>query len=291
VDWAIEDAGVRNNAGSEAYIIGNPGSGLHLSLLNQLGYTKAATPQRRYDGLEFTVERRLRNNYYFNTNYTYSRLYGNYSGLASSDEAGRTSPGVNRFFDLPHLGFTALGTPDNGRLATDRPHVFNAYGAYIYNWGGSKNQESTFSFFTTAQSGTPQTTTIGYITTSIFTARGDLGRTETFTNTDFLYTHKYKFGRDNRFTAAFDFNVLNLLDEKNITGLFTSKSAVTMSASTFGLSEVAATNAYTGGTLLSSINTYLAGTSTVLNRTDGRYRMASSFQGPRTVRLGFRVLF
>ena len=169
--------------------------------------------------------------------------------------------------------------------------MFNAYGAYIYNWGGSKNQESTFSFFTTAQSGTPQTTTIGYITTSIFTARGDLGRTETFTNTDFLYTHKYKFGRDNRFTAAFDFNVLNLLDEKNITGLFTSKSAVTMSASTFGLSEVAATNAYTGGTLLSSINTYLAGTSTVLNRTDGRYRMASGFQGPRTVRLGFRVLF
>jgi hypothetical protein len=36
-----------------------------------------------------------------------TRLYGNYSGLASSDEAGRTSPGVNRFFDLPHLGFTA----------------------------------------------------------------------------------------------------------------------------------------------------------------------------------------
>ncbi len=291
VDWAIEDAGVRNNAGSEAYIIGNPGSGLHLSLLKQLGYTKAATPERRYDGLEFTVERRLRNNYYFNTNYTYSRLYGNYSGLASSDEAGRTSPGVNRFFDLPHLGFTAAGTPDNGRLATDRPHVFNAYGAYIYNWGGSKNQESTFSFFTTAQSGTPQTSTIGFITTSIFLGRGDLGRTETFTNTDFLYTHKYKFGRDNRFTAAFDFNVLNLLDEKNITGLYTSKSAVTMSAATFGLSEVDATNAYTGGTLLSAINTYLAGNATTLNRTDGRYRMASGFQGPRTVRLGFRLLF
>jgi hypothetical protein len=61
-------------------------------------------------------------------------LYGNYSGLASSDEAGRTSPGVNRFFDLPHLGFTVAGAPDNGRLATDCPHVFNAYGAYDFKW-------------------------------------------------------------------------------------------------------------------------------------------------------------
>ena len=46
-----------------------------------------------------------------------------------------SSPGVNRFFDLPHLGFTAAGAPDNGRLATDRPHVFNASGTYMLNWG------------------------------------------------------------------------------------------------------------------------------------------------------------
>ena len=111
-------------------------------------------------------------------NYTYSRLYGNYSGLASSDEAGRTSPGVNRFFDLPHLGFTAEGNPDNGRLATDRPHVFNAYGAYIFDWMGNKANETTASFFTTIESGTPVTSTVGFYTTSIFLHRGDLGRTQ-----------------------------------------------------------------------------------------------------------------
>ena len=31
-----------------------------------------------------------------------------------------------------------LVNEDNGRLETDRPHVFNAYGAYIFNWLGAK---------------------------------------------------------------------------------------------------------------------------------------------------------
>jgi len=293
VDSAIEDAGIETPEGSEAYIIGNPGEGLHLQLLQSLGYTKSTKPQRRYDGLEVSLEKRLSNNYYFNANYTYSRLYGNYSGLASSDEAGRTSPGVNRFFDLPFIGFTAAGIPDNGRLATDRPHVFNAYGAYIYDWFGKKDNSTEFSFFTTAQSGTPVTSQIVFITTTIFTKRGDLGRTETLTQTDFSVSHKYRFGRDNRFTMAFDFNVLNLFDEKNVTGIYTLKTAVTLTPTTFGYGNnvVGAINAYTAGQLLTPINTYLQGTATALNRTDARYGQPNAFQGPRSVRFGFRLLF
>lgn len=290
VDSAIEDAGIINSEGSEAYIIGNPGEGLHAQLLRDLGYTKVTKPQRRYDGLEFSVEKRLSNNYYFNANYTYSRLYGNYSGLASSDEAGRTSPGVNRFFDLPFIGFTAAGNPDNGRLATDRPHVFNAYGAYIHDWFGKKDNSTELSFFTTAQSGTPQTSQITFITATLFTERGDLGRTEMFTQTDFNVSHKYRFGRDNRFTAAFDFNVLNLFDEKNVTGFYTLKSAVTISPSSlgFGQNYVGAINAYTSGSLLTPINNFLAAAA---NRTDARWGQPNSYQGPRSVRFGFRFLF
>jgi hypothetical protein len=288
VVWAVEDAGVRNNAGSEAYILGNPGSGLHLQLLQQLGYTKSTTPQRDYNGFDISLDKRLANHYYFNLNYTYSRLYGNYSGLASSDEAGRTSPGVNRFFDLPHLGWTATGQKDNGLLATDRPNVFNAYGAYIFDWMGSKTNSTELSFFQTFQSGTPQTTFISYITALPFTKRGDLGRTPMLSQTDFMLSHKYKFGRDDRFTLAADLNILNLWDQRIVTGLFTTKSAVTLSPATFGLSEVAGANAWTSGALLSQINTYLAGAAT---RTDGRYGMASGYQGPRSVRFGFRLIF
>ena len=79
VDEAVEDAGIVNPAGSEAYIIGNPGRGLHLQTLQALGYAKSTRPQRRYDGLEFVLDKRLSNNFYFNVNYTLSRLYGNYS--------------------------------------------------------------------------------------------------------------------------------------------------------------------------------------------------------------------
>lgn len=296
VDKAVEDAGIINTSGSEAYIIGNPGEGLHRQLLEEQGYTNIARPERRYDGFEFVLERRLSNNYYFNVNYTLSRLYGNYSGLASSDEGGRTSPGVNRFFDLPFIGFTALGKPDNGRLATDRPHVFNAFGSYIIDWQGSESNSTELSAFTTIQSGTPVTSTVGFYTTTIFKERGDLGRTETFTQTDFNVTHRYRFGRDNRFTMAFDLNFLNLFDEKNVIGKFTSVSAtgVTLNAASFpqyGGDQVALINAYTSGGLFDAINTYLDGSATVLNRRDARYGKPNAFQAPRSVRFGFRLIF
>ena len=291
VKHAIEDAGIRNNEGSEAYIIGNPGSGLHLQVLQQLGYAKAATPQRNYKGWDIALDRRLSKNYYFNMNYTWSRLFGNYSGLASSDEAGRTSPGVNRFFDLPHIGFTGKGNKDNGLLATDRTHVFNAYGAYIFDWRGSKTNSTEFGFYQTFQSGTPQSTIVTYIVPLFLNERGDLGRTEMLTQTDFSVSHKYKFGRDNRFTLAGDLNILNLWDEANVTGLQTTLSAVTLSPSTFGLNEVAGANAWASGALYSQVNTYLAGTATALNRKNVSFGMPNSYQGPRSVRFGFRFIF
>ena len=181
VDEAVEDAGVVNALGSEAYIIGNPGRGLHLQTLQALGYDRATRPQRRYDGLEFVLEKRLSDNWYFNANYTFSRLFGNYTGLASSDEAhlveGRLAPGVSRAFDLPFIGFTAEGKPDNGRLPTDRPHVFNVYGAYIFDWMGSRANSTELSAFQTITSGTPQTTSIygqSNLTPQIFYARNNL---------------------------------------------------------------------------------------------------------------------
>ncbi|HXG64028.1 MAG TPA: TonB-dependent receptor [Blastocatellia bacterium] len=218
VDSAIEDAGFPTPEGSEAYIIGNPGEGLHAEVARQFGYVKTTKPQRRYDAFEVRVDRRFANNYYFNVNYTYSRLYGNYSGLASSDEVtngvGRTSPGVNRFFDLPFVGFTAAGEPDNGRLATDRPHVFKAFGGYTFNWFGSGNNATDISFFTTAQSGTPLTTFFSfYNVTTILNGRGDLGRTEAFTQTDVALSHKVRFSE--RYVVTFDANVLNLFNESN----------------------------------------------------------------------------
>ena len=168
--------------------------------LNDFGFIPLKA-ERKYDAVEVRLDKRFSKNYYFNANYTWSRLFGNYSGLASSDEEGRTSPNVNRNFDLPIVGFTALGAPDNGRLPTDRPHSFKFYGGYSLNWnerfGFGRGYTTDFSLFTTIQSGTPLTTrfVLFNIDNMILNGRGDLGRTEAFTQTDFAIHHRYPLRR------------------------------------------------------------------------------------------------
>lgn len=335
---AIEDTGVANEAGSEVFITGNPGQGLVADFLKAGGYNGPyPTAKRSYRALEVVLDKRLSNNYYFNINYTLSRLYGNYSGLVNTEELGgtgsslnglgRSSPGVNRNFDLPFIGYKATGGYDDGRLATDRPHVLNLYGAYIFDWWKSKSHSTEISAFQTFQSGTPQTTYIQFgNATTIFTGRGDLGRTEMFTQTDLGVTHKYRFGRDQRFTLTADVNVLNLFDEENVltvqNTLTNGQIATTYTLDNNGdivlapafpqfvtlgpkvvnattgvvtrtqtLNKAALINAYNKGELLSQINTYLQGTPTILNRKRSDYGLANRFQGPRTVRFGFRLLF
>ena len=299
VDEAVEDAGVRNSADSESYIIGNPGRGLHLATLQALGYTKSTRPQRRYDGLEFVLDKRLSNNWYANVNYTYSRLFGNYSGLASSDEPhlidGRLAPGVSRAFDLPHIGFNAKGEKDNGRLQTDRPHVFNIYGAYIFDWKNNHVHSSEFSAFQTITSGQPQTTTIygaSTVTPQILLERGDLGRTPTYSQTDFNFTHRYRWGTDKRFTMAFDLNMLNLWDQKTVTAIYTvmnpSTAPVNGPALGFPNTTTGYSNGYAEGALLPAILARIASRG---DRSDIRYKMPYLFQSPRTVRFGVRLLF
>jgi hypothetical protein len=297
VDEVVEDAGFVNTQGSEAYIVGNPGRGLHAESLKQFGYINIAKPQRRYDGLEFVLEKRLSKNWYFNANYTYSRLFGNYTGLASSDEPhlveGRLAPGVSRAFDLPFIGFTAEGKPDDGPLPTDRPHVFNIYGAYIFDWLGSKTNSTEISAFQTVTSGTPMTTSIygqSSVTPQIFYHRGDLGRSPTFSQTDLNITHRYRFGRDNRFTVAADLNILNLWDQDTVTGVYPTMNTTAgrPNDAGLGLTPVQYANGYTTGALLQTILTRIAASP---DRPDLRYKMPQLFQSPRVVRFGFRLLF
>ena len=107
---AIEDAGFPTPEGSEAYIIGNPGEGLHPETSKMFGYAKASSRMRRYDALEIRLDKRFSSKYQYNLSYTYSRLYGNYSGLASSDETGvfpraSTASLTCRTSDSPPPGF------------------------------------------------------------------------------------------------------------------------------------------------------------------------------------------
>lgn len=301
VDRAIEDIGVPTASGSEAYIIGNPGFGLAATTLTNNGY-KSTKAQRRYDAVEFSIDKRLSKSYFFNASYTWSRLFGNYSGLASSDEAGRSAPNVNRFFDLPFLGYTANGKPDNGLLATDRPHVFKGFAGYSFDWKGSKTNTTDVSFFTTVQSGTPLTSQYTfYAATSILYGRGDLGRTAMFTETDFQVSHNYKFGSDGRFNLQPFLNVRNLFDERNeltrqtlISPLDLRAGALTTGGCTTCTNEVASIQRIFNGGTQGFLEAYLAGggvAATVAARKFNTFNQTNVFQGPREVRFGFRMFF
>ncbi|MBO0720753.1 MAG: carboxypeptidase regulatory-like domain-containing protein [Blastocatellia bacterium] len=313
IDQAIEDHAILGVNEAENYPIGNPGSGNDLMLDQQAGYVKSAVPQRLYRALEISLNKRLANNYYFNATYTRSSLYGNYSGLASSDEVtitngvpnGRVDPAVNRFFDYAINGFTALGNPDNGALATDRPNTFKAYGGYTFNKWRNKAHSTDLSFFWQALQGTPQTTFLSVVATSIpLSERGDLGRTPTLTQMDLAVTHNYKFGRDERYALAFFINVNNIFNQNTVTYLNSTKYRV---SNTIAASDVDPNYDPGTQTLTSVLNQILMGQigpqlnqlqngglpslEGIPNPLNALYGVASSYQAPRNIRLGFRFTF
>ena len=334
VDQAIEDHAIVGAFQSESYYIGNPGTGQDLAADKAAGYVKSPKPQRLYNGLEISLDKRLSSNYFFNLNYTLSRLYGNYSGLASSDEvtitnvngdiSGRTSPGANRFFDYIINGYTATGQPDNGNLATDRRHAFKAYGGYSFDWFKSKNNSTELTFFQQFLQGTPQTTFITVLGTAIpLSKRGDLGRTPSFKQTDLTLSHRYRFGRDSRYTAVFDVNVLNAFNNNSVLTLNTTKYRVSNTIQGYDIDPCytpngarfntrdcptaalkllptdafnAILNGQIGNVLTQLNNGQLASIQRLggVNRTNpvsSVYGQPSSYQNGRNVRFGFRLIF
>ena len=305
VAHAMEDHAILGLGESENYPVGNPGEGLDLQLDKGNGTAKSARPHRTYNAVEVILTKRFSHNYTYTANYTWSRLFGNYSGLASSDEGGRTSPGVDRFFDYPINGYTATGNPDDGLLATDRTHTFKAFGSYSWNWWGSKTNSTDFGFFQQIYEGTPQTTFISVVATSIpLSKRGDLGRTPTFWQTDLNMSHTYKFGKDSRFGARFDLVVANAFNNDSVIGFGTTRyrTSNTISGSDIDPNYNADTqtlipilnkilNGQIGAQLAQLENGGLPSLAGRTNPKNNLYGKPQSYQGTRNVRFGFKFTF
>ena len=206
----IEDVGTIVPGLGEVFFIANPGFGLAKTTLP----TECDGPcpdqpkaRRDYDGVEVRLTKRLSQAWLLNASYLYSRLYGNYSGLANSDENGRSSPNVNRVFDGLYNSFDQNGQPVVGRLATDRPHQFKAQGIYDFTWG------TTVAANFNVSSGTPLQTQASNFGIPFYpNGRGDLGRTEVFSQTDLFVQHEIRLANDQRVLVSL--NVENLFDQK-----------------------------------------------------------------------------
>lgn len=217
---AIEDIGLLEGE-DEVYVIGNPGFGLRSTTNNNFlgvdinlkpGVSLVPKAKREYDALELRYDGRFVNGWAkdlsYALSYTYSKLRGNFAGLANSDENGRSDPSVSRAFDLPYGNFDQNGNNVYGPLATDRPHAFTAFINYPVKWAAGT---TTFSVSQIAFSGTPLSTEVTVIVPIFPFGRGDLGRTEAFTQTDLLLQHQFNFTE--RYALRFEANVQNLFNQ------------------------------------------------------------------------------
>ena len=187
LDHVIEDASLSDPDWGETYTIVNPGEGVNATLngyanfLTSLGQaygvpgwafnadpsnpfgTCASCPPnpkaiRNYDGAEFRLSIAPSHGFSGMISYTYSSLWGNYTGLTTTDQSdggntGRNSPDTTRAFDEPFYYFGANGKSNNGHLPTDRPNVFKGYGYYtLPSW---KHQTTSIGLFQQFLQGSP----------------------------------------------------------------------------------------------------------------------------------------
>jgi hypothetical protein len=176
LDHAIEDSAIFNPAiGSETFVIVNPGQGVNKTFDGffkflygvSSGCTATSTPscpdnipaQRNYDGMEIRLTKAYSSHWAGMFSYTYSRLWGNYSGLTSTDigdaNGGRNSPNNSRAFDEPFFSWGANGKSSSGLMPTDRPNAFKGY--TYYELAEGKHNATDFGIFSYAYSGSPQT--------------------------------------------------------------------------------------------------------------------------------------
>jgi hypothetical protein len=275
LDHVIEDSSIFNPNIGETFVIVNPGQGTNKTFSGFYNFlaglkpsdpgaancTPSTTPscpnilpaERNYDGIEFRLTKAVSRHWAGMFSYTYSRLWGNYTGLTSSDQGdgggGRNAPNNGRAFDEPFFSWNANGTSSSGLLPTDRPNTFKGYAYYTLNW--MKHFTTDFGVFQSIYQGSPLTSyaDVGFSFPSGFNVPNAGGafpvdiadrgkwvdvkqdpatgaitvgspvtrRTPWYNQTDFNITHNYKLGETK--TLGFSATFTNLLNERSVTSV------------------------------------------------------------------------
>ena len=140
--------------------------------------------------------------------YLWSRLYGNYTGLSQSDENGRTARTSAASTTTRLMMFQDGGDAVYGPLPTDRPHQFKTQFIYQFVFGTSigVNHTRERSARQPRDRHLPNEQLPGP-----GTRRGSDGRTPTFSQTNLLLLHNFRFEASRAFQLSL--NVLNLFDQ------------------------------------------------------------------------------
>jgi hypothetical protein len=273
---AIEDIGVQYLFGGVDFI-GNPGSDWIQSKYDEfqaLGLmpqgVESQEAVRRYSAITISLDKRFSQKWLGGVSYTWSRLYGNYSGLASSDENGRQDPNVSRYYDTWFMNVDEDGEEVLGLLPTDRTHQFKIYGAYSFDFG------LTAGFNAFAMSGTPVQTEVylngmqGWYPYG----RGDLGRTPWIWQLNTYLEYNLKLSR--AVALQLSLNIDN----------FTNNDAAQRIHQLYneGVIYVDEQLIFDGFDAVDEVRRRRA-------KLDPRFRMERNFQPPIAARLGAKLLF
>ncbi len=268
---AIEDIGVLIGS-NEHYYIGNPGSDWINKKFAESPHIpegiKCPTPKRRYTSVQVQLDKKFSDNWMGGLSFTLSRLWGNFSGLSSTDEGVRMDPNGARYFDSWYLHYDQNLKETTGLLPTDRPIDMKLYGAYTFDFGLTVGINSTF------KSGTPVSRSLSLNSQDGYypLGRGTDGRTPSIWQIDMYIEQNVKL-----------FKTMNLNLSANITNLTNNKIARkiwnnwTNERPTLKNEEIIAT--YDANELMKEY------------KTDPRFLMKYSFMPPISVRLGAKLSF
>jgi hypothetical protein len=277
LDHIIEDASLWDPIWGEIYTIVNPGEGVNKTINGYSSFLTSIGPSygnpvevfndpqfgslfgtcncpnnptaiRNYDGMEIRLTKAASKGWAGMFSYTWSRLWGNYTGLTTTDQVdggitGRASPNTTRAFDEPFYYFTNQGKSNAGPLPTDRPNALKGNVYYSLPWKGGT---STLGIFQVAYQGSPMSTAMevggpyaGYTSpfedTYVFghgkwanmtqdptTGAISIGtpygrRTPWFTQTDANFGHSFKVNKNNEHQVlSFQATLTNLLNQRNV---------------------------------------------------------------------------
>ena len=271
VDRAIEDVGIIDPFLGEVFYIANPGEGAATHILGPQ-YPSLPKVKRDYDAFELKLRKRFSDRWEADASYTLSRLYGNYPGLASSDEVARTSPNVTRMFDAIYMAFDDHAEPVFGRLNTDRPHQFKAN--LYYQFPTLTGVGLTF----IGASGIPISRQTNMVSSTPVFYNGRLtdGRTPIFNQTNLQIQQDVRLpGSEKRFQVSAV--ITNLFDQDETLDVFRNyvRDIVPISDDAF----------FAGF----DINQILAANPAL--RLDPRYLLPNTFQAARAIRIGASFRF
>jgi len=277
LDHVIEDASLADPAFFELYTVVNPGEGVNKTIDGYANYLTSIgesygipgfafnsvapfgtcpncpnNPKavRNYDGVEIRVTKSTSRGWAGMFSYTYSKLWGNYTGLTTTDQidggnTGRNSPDTTRSFDEPFYYFGANGKSNNGPLPTDRPNTLKGDVYYRLPWKGN-NQATTFGIFSYAYQGSPVSSYVDLglasygapLESTYIFGRGEWAnitgsannltignpsfrRTPWYYQTDFNLGHEIKVNKNNEHQVlGFTVTVPNLFNQKAVTAYY-----------------------------------------------------------------------